>query len=190
MGKERKVGIIKKFWSDILPFVALDPEMKLVWLVGVINKKRLSCAELTPYMRLLILDYKDALTSTRPGNKTGEDFVDLFRNIDREVTRVMLESTDLRDVPALLEFIPDLVRADVVIILTKKPLLYEKKAEILIDRVFHAVYERTSRQMLEDAADDIMRRQISVGRFEESYERFKSIKEDEDILSALYPRAK
>lgn len=188
--KERGIGPLKRVWSEILPFVAQDPEMKLAWLMGTIKKKRLSLAEIAPYMRLLILDYKDAMTSVRPGNMTKTDFVDLFKDIDRDVMRIMIDSTDLQDVPSLLEFIPDLVLEDVVIILTKQPLPYEKSGKFLVDRVFHTVYERTSSSMLEDAAGHIIKSGASVEHFRTSYQRFKDIKEDEGILSALYPRAK
>ena len=115
--KERGIGPLKRVWSEILPFVAQDPEMKLAWLMGTIKKKRLSLAEIAPYMRLLILDYKDAMTSVRPGNMTKTDFVDLFKDIDRDVMRIMIDSTDLQDVPSLLEFIPDLVLEDVLLFL-------------------------------------------------------------------------
>jgi len=190
MAQNRKVGILQRFWAQITPFVSQDPQMKLDWLTAVIKKRRLSVAEIAPYTRLLVLDYKDALTSTRPGNKTGEDFVNLFKGIDRQVIRAMLESCDLRDIPDLLDIIPDLVLDDVVVVLTKQPFPYEKKKKIMVDRVFHAVYERTSGEMLERAAARIMESSPNAANFAKAYQRFKDIKEDENILSALYPQAR
>ena len=189
MKKERKVGVMKRLWADALPFVSQSLEMKLDWLVGVIKKKKLSRADIAPYMRLLIMEYNGGTSYAMPDERTGQDFIDLFRDIDRDVARMMIDSTDLSDIPSLLEFLPELNVEDVVVILTKRPLPYEKKPRLLIDRVFHTVYGRCPTGMFEEAAELILKRGICSEHFGKSYQRFKDIKEDEKILSALYPRA-
>jgi hypothetical protein len=70
----------------------------------------------------------------------------------------------------------------------KVPPFYEKNPLFVVDRVFHAIKEK-SMELLESAAEEIMRSDDAPRGFTANYERFREIMMDEHILSLLYPKA-
>jgi hypothetical protein len=190
MAKKGRVGLLRRLWAETVPFVAQSPKMKVDWIVRVIKKEKLSCEDITPYMRLLIMEYENVSSSAWQEEITEEDFVDLFKGVNGEVLLKMIESTELADMPALLRLIPEVKVDDAVVILTKKPPPYEKRPQLVIDKVFKAVYDRTSGDMLEEVAGKISKSNDVSVQFINSYKRFKEIMEDEKILSSMFPKAK
>jgi hypothetical protein len=58
----------------------------------------------------------------------------------------------------------------------------------VIDKVFQAVYD-CSEELLGQAAARVVAGADMPVHFREAYERFKEVKEDQKLLSALYPKA-
>ena len=175
--------------SDAIPFVAKSPEMKLDWLVGAIKKNVLTCFEISPYVSLLLSEYQEVLLYSIEEAEGTKNFSSLFDTIERHVLKKMIECTDLYDIPVLLELVSDLDAEDVGIILKKVPPPYEKKPQVVLDKLFQVVYDKTSEKLLEKAAESIMKSGDVPLHFVESYQRFKEIREDEKVLSSLFPQA-
>ncbi len=189
MANDKKIGFMKRLMSEAIPFVAKSPEMKLDWLTGVIKKKSLTCPEITPYLSLLLSEYQELSHYSVEEVEGFENFSSLFDSIERQILRKMIECTDLYDVPVLLELIPDLDVEDAVVVLKKIPPPYETKPQVIIDRLFQVVYEKTSGKLLEKAAEYIMKSENVPLHFVDSYQRFKEMREDEQVLSYLFPQA-
>jgi hypothetical protein len=119
----------------------------------------------------------------------AQSFAGLFENIARPILRKMIMCTDVYDIPVLLELLPELDVEDAVVILRKKPPPYEKKPQIIVDKLFQAVFDKTSEKLLENAAQDIMTSEDIPLHFVDSYKRFKEMREDEQVLSSLFPQA-
>lgn len=189
MAKDKKIGFMKRLWAEAIPFVARSPEMKLDWLVGVVKKKSLTCSEISPYMSLLLSEYQEVVQYSLAEVEGTETFSSLFDNIERKILRKMVECTDLYDIQILLELVPDLEVEDAVVILKKVPPPYEPKPQVIIDKLFQAVYDKTSEKLLEAAAESIMTGENVPLHFVDSYQRFKEMRKDEQVLSSLFPQA-
>jgi hypothetical protein len=174
--KKRKNSWLERY----LPFVSKSPEMKIKWLIVVFRKGILSQEEITPYIRLLLAD-----NST----EENEQLKELFRELDPEMQCRFLEAADVYDVPALFRLCPEPTPRHAEIALLKKVPPYEKKTQLVLDKIFYAVSDR-SRDLLEQAAELLIREGKASANFKENYARFQEILEDEEFLLSLYPNAR
>lgn len=167
-------------WLEIyLPFVSKSPKMKIKWLKGALKKKILSLEEITPYIRLLLQD-----------NNVEEDMLlaDIFKELNEDVQCGLLAAADIYDTPKLFRLCPHPTRRHVELALSKKVPPYEKKTQLVLDKVFYAISDY-SRDLLDEAVRDLAWEGKTAGGFLENYERFQSILEDEEFLLSLYPNA-
>jgi hypothetical protein len=163
-----------------LPFVSKSPEMKIRWLTGVFRKGILSQEEITPYIRLLMEE------------KSGEEHEQLkkaFRELDGEMQYRFLEAADIYDTPKLFALCPNQTLRHAEIALLKKVPPYEKKTQLILDKVFYAISDH-SRELLEQAAELLIKEGKASANFKENYARFQEILEDEEFLLSLYPNAR
>lgn len=168
-----------RWFEKYLPFIARSPEKRLEWLRSVFRRKVLSREEITPYIRLLLDVEEEDLEHLR----------DLFLPLDKEVVDVMLHAADIDDLPKLLGLIPHPSVKQAVIALAKAPPSYEEAPNLLLDRVFKAVHDR-SEGLLEEAAASLLRSGEVPPHFPAAYERFQEILADQRILTSLYPKAR
>lgn len=169
----------RKWYEKYLPFVARSPEMQLRWLESAFKKGVLSPNEVTPYLKLFMApDGEGNLARVRG----------LLHALSGSLIEKMLGSADIYDVPDLFRCIAEPTVAQAVIAITKSPPPYEKTPELVVDKVFQAVYD-CSEELLARAAEVAAASVDKPAHFQEAYERFKEIKEDEKLLSALYPKA-
>jgi hypothetical protein len=197
---EKSGPVNKKWYENYLPFVAKSPAIQAEWLAAELSRMRLSLAgkglsgvlsreEIKPYIRLF-LEHCD----TGPGGWTGEFsadevMVDLLDEIGGENLLLMIECADIYDIPKIFKLLRHPTREQAVIALKKAPPPYEKNPLLIIDRVFHAIREKSVEQ-LEEAAALVLVSSDGPVNFAYNYERFKEIMMDEHILSLLYPKAK
>ncbi|MEW6518225.1 MAG: hypothetical protein AB1461_02315 [Thermodesulfobacteriota bacterium] len=171
----------KNNWLErCLPFVSKSPEMKIRWLITVFRKGVLSQEEITPYIRLLLAE------------KSGEEQEELrtvFRELDVEMQYRFLEAADIYDTPKLFALCPNPTLRHAEIALLKKMPPYEKKTQFILDKIFYAISDR-SRELLEQAAELLIREGRTSPNFKENYARFQEILEDEEFLLSLYPNAR
>lgn len=186
---DKKIGVLKRLWAEAIPFVARSPEMKLDWLVGVIKKRSLTGTEISPYMSLLLSEYQEVMHYSLEGVEEMANLSGLFAALERNILRKMIEYTDFYEIPVLLELVPDLCVEDAVLILKKVPPPYEKKPQVVVDKLFQVAYDKTSEDLLEEAAETIMKSGDVPLHFADSFQRFKEIREDEKVLSSLFPQA-
>lgn len=169
----------RQWYEKYLPFVARSPEMQIRWLEAALRKGTLTHQEITPYINLLMAP-------------DGEEHLELLRqllsSLDGSVLEKMLSSADIHDAPDLFRLISQPVLAQAMIVITKTAPPYEKAVQQVMFRAFQAVYDR-SEELLAQAAEKVKDGPSSPPCFQEAYERFKEIKEDEKLLSALYPKA-
>lgn len=169
----------RKWYEKYLPFVARSPEMQLRWLESAFKKGVLSPNEITPYLKLFMApDGEGNLARVRG----------LLYSLNGSLIEKMLGAADIYDVPDLFRCIAEPTVAQAVIAITKSPPPYEKSPELVVDKVFQAVYD-CSEELLARAAAEVAGSADKPAHFQEAYERFKEIKEDEKLLSALYPKA-
>ncbi|MHB1184725.1 MAG: hypothetical protein ACYC4A_08520 [Desulfobulbia bacterium] len=169
----------RKWYEKYLPFVARSPEMQLRWLESAFKKGVLSPNEVTPYLKLFMApDGEGNLARVRG----------LLSSLNGSLIEKMLGAADIYDVPDLFRCIAEPTVAQAVIAITKSPPPYEKSPELVVDKVFQAVYD-CSEELLARAAAKVAGNADKPAHFQEAYERFKEIKEDEKLLSALYPKA-
>ncbi|MEN8134986.1 MAG: hypothetical protein ABFS18_05550 [Thermodesulfobacteriota bacterium] len=193
----RKGVVGRKWYEKYLPFVAKSQEMQLEWLVDKLSRLRnsvdkertglLSCEELKPYISLLI--------EGNPGGKelgvaagAGDVLGALLGNIKESDLLLMVECAGIYDVPRLFSLMRQITKEQAVMAMKKVPPLYEKKPLLVVDRVFHAIKEKST-ELLEDAAAEIMGSDAGPIGFVDNYERFRGVMMDEQILSILYPKA-
>jgi len=163
-----------------LPFVSKSPEMKIRWLTRVFRKGILSQEEITPYIRLLLAE------------KSGEEQLQLkkaFSELDVEMQYRFLEAADIYDTPKLFALCPNPTLRHAEIALLKKVPPYEKKTQFILDKVFYAISGH-SRELLEQAAELLIKEGKASANFKENYARFQEILEDEEFLLSLYPNAR
>jgi len=197
MEEVKKVVAGRKWYENYLPFVAKSPEMQLEWLVDRLsrlrrsrdNEKRgmLAREELTPYIGLL-LDGNASGKEAGTTSPAGVVLRALLEGVDNDDLLMMVECAEIYDIPLLFGLLRKITREQAVLAMKKVPPLYEKNPLLLIDRVFHAVKEK-SPKILESAAEEIMVGSDPPRDFMANYERFREIMMDEHILSLLYPKA-
>lgn len=175
----RAVAKKREWYEKYLPFVARSPEMQLRWLESAFKKGVLSPNEITPYLKLFMApDGEGNLARVRG----------LLYSLNGSLIEKMLGAADIYDVPDLFRCIAEPTVAQAVIAITQSPPPYEKSPELVVDKVFQAVYD-CSEELLARAAAEVAGCADKPAHFQEAYERFKEIKEDEKLLSALYPKA-
>ncbi|MBU0729692.1 MAG: hypothetical protein KKE17_14025 [Proteobacteria bacterium] len=169
-----------KWYENYLPFIARSPEMQIKWLVSVFRKGTLTDQEITPYIRLLL---------TEESEYRMVHLKELFKDVEPSVLTKMLLAADIYDTIKLMGILPDPIVSDLVIALKKTPPPYEKNKELLVDRLYKTIYDR-SHGLLDKAAGLILSTDNIPENFEFAYGRFKEIIRDEELLSSLFPRAK
>ena len=169
-----------KWYHKYLPFVAQSQESQVEWLVQALRKGTLADHEITPYVRLL-LEAEEAEAKTR--------LAELVNRLGVETISKLLEVAEVYDAPKLFALLaaPTVEQAMIALAKTLPP--YEKKPDLVMDRIFQAVHAK-SPGLLEDAAALLRQRGAAPPGFEEAYTRFLEILEDERLLSMLYPKAK
>lgn len=169
----------RKWYEKYLPFVARSPEMQLRWLDSAFRKDVLAPHEITPYIRLFMAP---------DGEGNLERVRGLLHSLPGGTIEKILGAADIYDVPDLFRCVVEPTVAQAVIAITKSVPPYEKSPQVVIDKVFQAVYD-CSEELLAQAAAKVAGSGACPAHFQEAYERFKEIKEDEKLLSALYPKA-
>lgn len=179
--KGRGKAKTRRTWHEkYLPFVARSPEMQVEWIVAALRKGLLSDAEITPYIRILLSEV---------GSEKNSLLIELLNGLDEKMQDRMLAASDIYDAPRLLHMIRNPTELHAVTILQKTVPPYEKKQHFVLDKVFQSVYD-ISPELLEKAAKQLLGSGKAPAHFVKEYERFQEIKEDEKILSALYPKAR
>ena len=169
----------RKWYEKYLPFVARSPEMQLRWLESSFRKGALTPEEIMPYIKLFMApDGVGNLARVRG----------LLYSLSGSAIEKMLGAADIYDVPDLFRCVAEPTVSQAIIAITKVPPPYEKTPQLVVDKVFQAVYD-CSEELLDQAAVKVSGRTEMPAHFHEAYERFKEIKEDEKLLSALYPKA-
>ena len=170
----------KKWYERYLPFVARSIEGQVEWLITVLNKGVLSLEEVTPYINLLLAE-----------NSTEEEKIlsQMLGELPNDVLNKLLYSADIYDTPKLLNLIPQLNERHAEIALRKEVPPYEKKPLMVLDKVYYAV-ANYSEEMLDVVAEKIIVEGKGPKNFEENYERFLGILDDEEFLLSLYPYAR
>jgi len=177
--------------------VTKSPEKQLEWMVDRLARLRscedkdkkglLSREELKPYICLL-LDGNAGGKDTGPPDIAGVVLSELLGKVKDSDLLLMVECAEIYDVPRLLGLLRTISLEQAVVAMKKTPPPYEKNPLLVIDRVFHAVKEK-SPEILVSAAEEIMASDEIPRDFVANYERFREIMMDEHILSMLYPKA-
>lgn len=169
----------RKWYEKCLPFVARSPEMQLRWLENAFQKGVLAPYEIRPYIKLFMApDGEENLVQARA----------LLYSLSDSVFEQMLAAADIYDVPGLFRCFAEPKVSHAVVAITKEPPSYEKAPQLVVDKILQAVYD-CSEELLTQAAEKVAENKIKSAYFQEAYEKFKEIKEDEKLLSALYPKA-
>lgn len=189
--------VARKWHEKYLPFVAKSSEMQLEWLVDKLSRLRnsgdkektglLSMQELKPYISLLL---ETDFGGKEEGNIDSVDDVlsVLLGSVSEKDLLVMVECSDIYHIPKLFGLLNRISREQAVLAMKKVPPLYEKNPLLVIDRVFHVIKGKST-ELLEGAAEEIMRSDDVPDGFVANYERFREIMMDEQILRLLYPKA-
>ena len=180
--------IVRRVFAEALPFVARSPEMKVEWLRGVHGRGTLTCAEVAPYMHLLLTEFRQERDEVEYGG-AEHPLRAMFRGLDPDMVSWMVRCTEIYDVPVLLDLIDELQVDDAVQVLRKTPPPYEKKALYLLDQVFQAVHHCGGPEIVDRAAAKMREQGTIPPHFDAACERFKEILIDEKILAELYPQA-
>ena len=187
----------RKWYEKYLPFVAKSQKMQLEWLVDKLSHlghssdefetSLLSREELQPYISLLIEG--DGVEGGEGIANDGNNGLGvLLESVAEADLTMMVECAEIYDIPRLFGLLSEISREQAVLAMKKLPPLHEKNPLLLIDRVFHAIKEKST-VLLEDAADIIMSNDDVPKDFVSNYGRFKEIMLDEHILRLLYPKA-
>ena len=135
------------------------------------------------------------LGNVSEGKGAEEDFADndqlagFLEAIGDEKLLVMIECAEIYDVPKLFRILRELSVKQAVVAMKKVPRPYERNPLLIMDRVFHSMREK-SVELLEEATSEVLASDDAPDDFADNYERFKEIVLDENILSAMYPKAK
>ncbi len=181
----QRAGLLKKIWSEALPFVARSPEMKVNWLVGTLAKKSLTEDEIAPYMHLLLKEYKNG----EQNNESQSLLPSSFSKIPRDIIIKLIECTEVYDIPVFLEIIRPISVEEAVIALQKTTPAYEKRPMEVYDLVFQAVHN-CDKHILEKAKEKMLQADNIPQHFNSEYDRFQEILKDKEVLSQLFPQAK
>lgn len=154
--------------------------MQMKWLTETFNKEVLTIEEMTPYVRLFL--------NNRSGEEK-EEIAEMFGELDDDMQCRFLEAADIYDVPELFRLCPRPTMRHAEILLRKEPPPYEKKTQLILDKVFYAINDY-SKKLLEETAEKLEKEGKAPAHFEENYGRFQEILEDEELLLSLYPKAR
>ncbi len=190
--KMQQTGLFKKMWSDLLPFVARSPVMKVEWLVSVLGKGSLTDSEIAPYIHILLGEYQHNVKlnqKTGHNNGTNKMLPDLFTQIPRNTIVELLKCAEIYDIPLLLEVIKTISVDEAILVLNKIPPAYEKRPMQVYDLVFQAVHS-CGGQLLSEAKMKMQASDSMPGHLNSVYERFQEILKDKEILSSIFPQAK
>ena len=153
--------------------------MQLRWLESAFRKEVLSPQEIRPYIKLFMAP---------DGEGNPARVRRLLHLMSDDLIEKMLAAADIYDVSDLFRCVAEPAVSQAVIAIAKIPPPYEKNPQLVVDKVFQAVYDR-SEELLAQAAVRVIGNMQTPAHFLEAYERFKEVKEDEKLLSALYPKA-
>lgn len=194
----RKDGGRRKWYDKYLPFVARSPEMQIEWLSRNLDRIRekslsgkdgLSKEEITPYIKLFLEANSSAEEALAEGGEEFAPLQEMFKKIPVELLPLLMECTDIYDVPKLIRMICKPSRELAMAALKKVPPPYEKSPLLVIDRVFHSINE-CGGDLLERSAESVLASSDIPDGFAKNYKRFQEIMMDEEILSILYPKAR
>ena len=198
MVKTRKNVTAGQWHEKYLPFVAKSPEMQVEWLVNHLARLKrardkgktgiLSREEITPYIKLL-LDDVSAVGGVKGSAGNDNKLRELLGNIDEDELLLMIRCTDIYDIPSLFGLLAEVSQEQAIMAIKKVPPLFEKNPLMVLDRVFHAIKEK-SIALLENSATGVLASDDAPENFAANYERFREIMMDEHILSLLYPKAR
>lgn len=189
MKKERGFSLVKRLWSEALPFVAKSQEMQVAWLLAAFKKGALAPAEITPYIRLLLMeDVWEVSDQPLLAERSG-GLALLLAEVETEVLTKMVACADFYDLPKLMSVIGKPTLEQVVIALRKSPPPYEKKMVLACHRLLQVIQAR-SPHLLEEAAAQLLGSGVMPEYFADAYTQFREILLDEEFLSGLYPKAK
>jgi hypothetical protein len=153
--------------------------MQLRWLESAFRKGSLTSTEITPYIKLFMASAGEGDLARIRG---------LLHSLSASTIEKMLDAADIYDIPDLFRCVAEPTLPQATIAITKTVPPYEKNPQLVVDKVFQAVYD-CSEGLLAQAAARVAGSVVRPPHFQEDYERFKEIKEDEKLLSALYPKA-
>ena len=170
----------KKWYERYLPFVARSTEGQFNWLVSILKKDVLNLEEISPYIKLLLLE-KD--------NEEKYFLTTQLGKLHNDIVCKLLHAADIYDTPQLIELIPELKVHHAEIALRKSVPPYEKKPLMILDKVFYAINE-SDQDLLGPVAAKIMKEGDEPENFRENYKRFCGILKDEEFLLSLYPNAR
>ncbi len=180
MTKPAKKNEKRKWVEKLLPFVSKSPKMKLKWLEGAFKKKVLTLDEITPYVRLLL-----------SGNSVEEkqQLEEFFQDLDLEMQYSLIEAADIYDTPEIFRLLDHPTVGHARIALIKNVPLYEKKTQMILDKVFYAI-SNFSKDLLAKTIELLEKEGKASAMLLENYERFKEILNDEEFLLSLYSKAR
>jgi len=188
----QQTGLFKKIWSELLPFVARSPAMKVEWLVSVLGKGSLSDGEIAPYIHILLSEYQHNVKlskKTGSNNDTNKMLPDLFAKIPRNTIVELLKCAEIYDIPLLLEVVKKISVDEAILVLNKIPPAYEKRPMQVYDLVFQAIHN-CGGQLLAEAKTKMQASGSMPSHLNSVYERFQEILKDKEILSSIFPHAK
>ncbi|MEN8140280.1 MAG: hypothetical protein ABFR97_03555 [Thermodesulfobacteriota bacterium] len=174
----QKVKAKQKWYDRYLPFIAQPPELQLNWLVTACRKERLTSAELTPYLRLLL---------SSDNVEEDDDLRGVLANIREDSVSSFLDIVEIYDLPRLISCLPAIDAAIALRAMATVMPSYEKNHQKLVDQVFAAINKRSPLVFGEIAG-----REDKGGlapHFRNNIDRFQKILADEEFLRALYPHA-
>ncbi|MFH1217403.1 MAG: hypothetical protein V1706_12950 [Pseudomonadota bacterium] len=116
------------------------------------------------------------------------ELAEIFKELDEDVQCGLLAAADIYDTPKLFRLCRQPTRRHAELALLKKVPPYEKKTQLVLDKVFYAVSDY-SRELLDEAVRDLVKEGKASKSLWENYERFQAILEDEEFLLSLYPNA-
>ena len=187
-----------KWYEKYLPFVAKSPDIQAEWLAAKLSRLRLcegggksgvlSKDEIKPYIRLLLDNISADSASVGAGSNDGQ-LVVLLDGMGEGNLLLMIECAEVYDLPKIFSLLRHPSLAMAVVAMKKVPPPYEKNPLLIIDRVFHAIREKSA-MLLEEAAVVVLADRDAPVDFSVNYDRFKEIMMDEHLLSILYPKAK
>ena len=87
---------------------------------------------------------------------------------------MMIRCADIYDVPNLFGLLSDVSLEQAIMAIKKVPPLFEKNPLMVLDRVFHAIKEK-SIALLENSAEGVLASDDAPENFASNYERFREI---------------